>query len=70
MLAHHVASEINQRWNELAQLPDRDRIQKLESLIERHVLATGPCCSATYLPKDDDFPNFASREKPEKREKY
>jgi len=70
MLATHIATEINQRWEELAQLPDRDRARKLESLIERHVLATGPCCSATYLPKDEDFPDFASREKREKLEKH
>lgn len=70
MLANHVASEINQRWNELNRLTDGERVQKLESLIERHVLATGPCCSETYLPKSDDFPDFAAREKAERLEKY
>ena len=50
MLAIQIASEINQRWSELEQLPSLVRLHVLESLVERHVLATGPCCSSAYVP--------------------
>jgi hypothetical protein len=50
MLAIQIAAEINQRWSELEQLPTIDRLHMLESLVERHVLATGPCCTSTYVP--------------------
>jgi hypothetical protein len=50
MLAIRIAAEINQRWSEFEQLPSLDRLHILESLVERHVLATGPCCSFSYVP--------------------
>ena len=55
MLAIEIAAEINQRWTELAQLPSLDRLHKLETLVERHVLATGPCSS--YMPSYEGTPN-------------
>lgn len=57
MLALQIAAEINQRWAELAQLPSLDRLHMLESLVERHVLATGPCCSSNYASCYEGIPN-------------
>jgi hypothetical protein len=50
MLAIQIAAEINQRWSELEKLESLDRLHVLETLVERHVLATGPCCSSHYAP--------------------
>lgn len=61
MLAIHIAAEINQRWSELEQLPSLDRLHVLESLIARHVLTSGSCCTATYMPNDDLYSDFDSR---------
>jgi hypothetical protein len=58
MLAIRIAAEINRRWCELDQLPSLDRLHRIESLIERHVLASGPCCTFSYVPSyegDSDF---------------
>ena len=57
MLAIQIAAEINQRWAELAQLPSLDRLHMLETLVERHVLATGPCCSSNYAPCYEGVPH-------------
>lgn len=62
MLATKIASEINQRWYELEQLSTHDRFHVLESLIERHVLATGPCSTDTYIPSHESYSKFDSRE--------
>lgn len=62
MLATQVAAEINQRWEEFENLSEFDRLRKLESLVERHLLATGPSCSETYFQTSSDFPDFAARE--------
>ena len=50
MLAIQIAAEINHRWSELEKLESLDRLHVLETLIERHVLATGPGCSSSYVP--------------------
>ncbi len=60
MLAIQIASEINQRWSELEKLSSLDRLHVLESLVERHVLATGPCCSSTYVPSYEGTSDFDS----------
>jgi len=58
MLAIQVAAEINQRWHELEKLPSLDRLHVLETLVERHVLATGPCCSPNYEPSYERTSEF------------
>ncbi len=60
MLAIHIAAEINQRWDELQHLSSIDRLHVLETLVERHILATGPCCSSNYVPSYDDHTSFHS----------
>jgi hypothetical protein len=50
MLAIQIAAEINHRWLELEKLESLDRLHVLETIVERHVLATGPCCSSSYVP--------------------
>jgi len=61
MLASHIAAEINQRWTELEQLPVLQRQKALESLVERHVLATGPCSTGAYVPSFEEYSDLASR---------
>lgn len=58
MLAIRIAAEINQRWTELEKLESLDRLHVLETLIERHVLATGPCCSSSYIPSYEGTSDF------------
>ena len=60
MLATQIAIEINERWHELERLTPLDRLHKLESLVERHVLATSPCSSG-YVTNFDDSSDFVSR---------
>lgn len=60
MLATQIAIEINERWHELERLTPLDRLHKLESLVERHVLATSPCASS-YVTNFDDPSDFVSR---------
>ncbi len=60
MLATQIAIEINERWHELERLTPLDRLHKLESLVERHVLATSPCSSA-YVAKFNAPSDFVSR---------
>ena len=54
MLAEHCAAEINRRWLELEQLPSLQRMQKLESILERHILATGGNSTYSHLPDFDE----------------
>ena len=62
MLATQIAMEINDRWHELELLTPLDRLHKLESLVERHVLATSPCASASsYITNFGDTSDFVSR---------
>ena len=61
MLAIQIAAEINRRWIELEKLESLDRLHVLETLIERHVLATGPCCSSNYVPSYESNSNFDTR---------
>lgn len=61
MLATQIAYEINERWLELDQMTSLDRLHVLESLVERHILATGPCSSSSYVPNFGDASDFVSR---------
>ena len=61
MLALQIAAEINQRWDELEKLSSLDRLHVLETLIERNILATGPCCSSSYVPSYQCTSDFDSR---------
>lgn len=61
MLAIQIAAEINHRWSELEKLSGVDRLHVLETLVERHVLATGPCSSSRYVPSYECISEFDSR---------
>jgi hypothetical protein len=58
MLAIQIAAEISQRWTELERLSILDRLHVLETLVERHVLATGPCSSSHYVPSYECASDF------------
>jgi hypothetical protein len=61
MLSIQIAAEINQRWSELEKLESLDRLHVLETLVERHVLATGPCSSSHYVTSYEANSEFHSR---------
>ena len=70
MLAIQIAAEINQRWSELEKLERIDRLHVLETLIERHVLATGPCCSSHYAPYQEVATEFHRHPENDKADRH
>ncbi len=70
MLAIQIAAEVNRRWHELEQLESLDRLHVLETLVERHVLATGPNCSSNYVPNYEANSDFDTHPGNEDRDRH
>ncbi len=54
MLATQIANELSRRWNELNLMAESDRLHTIETIVERHLLATSHCPSDHFAANYED----------------